>query len=669
MNNRPFLFSFITTLISFSIVLLAYRIFYIPNKYFFYFEDNIAPIEWKTQIDTPGFKKSYKPQGLVYVDNHLFISNHWDDTGSRVYKLDIQDKYSIAGYFDMPKDATHTSGLGFDGKYLWAVDYKSNNVYKINPETSILEKKAQIVGKFNSGLKGLSACTFVKMDGRENPHLLYSDFRNSRTNYIIDQEQALKDGFVNDRHIIAAFKNAGFSQGLTWTGEFLLDSHGKIGIDAIYIIDLEKAIKAKTYSKAIERIIEAPSDMVEDMAFNKETSTLWTSDESTFKLYSTKILPEVLKPDTDTAVKNKAQYSLLFFKQILSETDFEILAGFWIVVFGMILFSILFPVLQMGKSHVGVYRPYEERLLTLNRLKLDDLLGYHSQYKWSNYSGMALGMVMLCVVLIITNRSSLSSLQITIQNIIVAVMSLAVIFLVFADLVHTNTQTPIIPIRTRFKLISLSVQLGTFGSFLLVYTVLLFVSMISLEIAIFSSMVLIFVVSYSYRVRRIPKKDFFKYFGIFNYKFWHKGDESNDPKYNIFKHDKIHIKEASKTSEEVFYQKLGEPRPIRVRIEEWIHDMMMYGYLKTGKKKEFNDFIKTHLELSSAANENRKQDLIKKLVTRLKIIQKRNPATDDEITVQLNKMEHFFNWDHKDFKKIKEQLIQEKEGVEPHKKM
>jgi hypothetical protein len=80
--------------------------------------------------------------------------------------------------------------------------------------------------------------------------------------------------------------------------------------------------------------------------------------------------------------------------------------------------------------------------------------------------------------------------------------------------VHTNSQTPIIPVDRRFRLIDLSVQFGTFGALIMVLAVLLFVCMISFYATLVSCIVFLVVLVVARHRRRIPKQEFFEYFNV-----------------------------------------------------------------------------------------------------------------------------------------------------------
>lgn len=352
-------------------------------------------------------------------------------------------------------------------------------------------------------------------------------------------------------------------------------------------------------------------------------------------------------------------YSLLFDTRGLTLNEKKTVTGFWIVISTFILFLLLLPLFQKGKKTIAVYRPYEERLLKLNKLDLEDLLEYHSQFKWGDYSGIAIGMVLLSITLILINIQDLTVLEITIQSTIIVLMVIAVILLVFGDLVHTNSQTPIIPIGTRFKLISLSVQFGTLGTILLVFAVLLFTCMVSLSIVMISCFMFLAIFWYSNQLRRIPKSDFFRYFGIINEEEWMKGGEGikeNDKKNNLFKDDPDYIRSWDKKSKEVFYQKMKSSRPLSIQVEEWIQEMFASGNMDENKATTLRSFLPKNSDMKINDPVTKKDYLKESFVKNLLQHIEDGKVSHDELSSLLTNFACPLNWDKKELEEVSRKL-------------
>ena len=191
--------------------------------------------------------------------------------------------------FDMPLDidgkaAVHTSGLAWDGTYLWAVDFKSNLAYCMDLERSLAEGQPSVIGYFDTTLSGTSACCFVDFQGER--YLAISDFMNSCRTIFVKPDPSLEQHTAKNS-IQFSYLNEGFSQGLEFIDGYLWESENKIGIDVINKMDLSLLGKTRDAQRSTITQYNAPSKMVEDLAWDGEC--MWTSDESDFNFYRCEI--------------------------------------------------------------------------------------------------------------------------------------------------------------------------------------------------------------------------------------------------------------------------------------------------------------------------------------------------------------------------------------------
>lgn len=243
-----------------------------------------AEIQWEDRDPTPLGEKGYTPQGLTWVNGRLIFANCWRNTRSRVYEFD-PDTMTCQRHFDMPPEAVHTSGLAWDGAYLWAVDYISNRGYCIDLEASLADGKAQLRGHFDTTLRGTSACCLLPWDGEWV--LAISDFMNSRRTIFVRHEEALRAGTAKGA-VVFAYRNEGFSQGLEYAEGYLFESENKHGIDAINQIDLSRLRVTASSRQATVWQYLAPNRGVEDLAW--DGTRLWTSDEVAFRFFCGKLV-------------------------------------------------------------------------------------------------------------------------------------------------------------------------------------------------------------------------------------------------------------------------------------------------------------------------------------------------------------------------------------------
>ena len=255
---------------------------------------------WEDKGSTPLGENRYTPQGLTWANGKLLFANSWKNTRSRVYEFD-PDSMQVQRYFDMPDEAVHTSGLAWDGEFLWAVDYISNCGYCIELEGSLAAGAAKVVGRFDTTLRGTSACCIVPWNGR--PLLAISDFMNSRRTIFVRREEAIQTGTARGATEFE-YRNEGFSQGLEYVDGYLYESENKMGIDIVNKISLDELVRTRNARRATVTQYPAPSKGVEDLAWDGES--LWTSDETLFRFFRTRLGPNHIHHDD---AKNSSRHT------------------------------------------------------------------------------------------------------------------------------------------------------------------------------------------------------------------------------------------------------------------------------------------------------------------------------------------------------------------------
>lgn len=238
-------------------------------------------IPWECLGAVPRVGRGCTPQGMAWTGDRIIFASSVADTESILYECHPDDM-RILRSFKMEKEAVHVSGLAYDGRHLWAVDYVSNRCYKLDLEASFQQRRAVVLGHFATGLKGTSACCLLKIEGRD--YLAISDFMRTRKTYIVDHEAALARGTMSE-NIVFAYRNEGFSQGLEWDGRYLYESENKAGVDVINQMDFAVLRAHQDARAATVRQFNAPGKAVEDIAFDGER--LYTSDERDFMFHRT----------------------------------------------------------------------------------------------------------------------------------------------------------------------------------------------------------------------------------------------------------------------------------------------------------------------------------------------------------------------------------------------
>jgi len=231
---------------------------------------------WERVCSTPS---GWVPQGLAVRNGQLYLSAHQGSAKSAMFEL-AADESRFVKLFDLPDDATHTSGIDFHPDkqdLLFAVDYDSDQIYVIDFVKSKKKNTAVVLTKIESGLKGTSACCFVQVP-RIGLRLLVTDFSSSAFNvffaYDAESNKLQKEARLG-------YRNRGFSQGATFhqgfvyeTGNQLLTSYVvKHRLDES--LNHDRIVPIKTWT--------GPTRMIEDIAFLGGSA--WITDEGRLALY------------------------------------------------------------------------------------------------------------------------------------------------------------------------------------------------------------------------------------------------------------------------------------------------------------------------------------------------------------------------------------------------
>lgn len=230
---------------------------------------------------TPFSVNGYKPQGLVkYSDTSFLLSIHHDDKLSTVHLINRESFEEISS-FQMPPEATHTSGLTILNNLLYAVDYNSNILYEIDLNKSLKEQNASVINQYETGLKGTSACTAFNY--KNENYIVISDFMNSCKTYILSLE-LLKSSGNFENSVKAFYKNGKFSQGLAYSDGIIYETRNAIfGKSIIELRKVEDIFKGVNNSKKARTDISG----IEDLDFIGDL--MLTTDEKNYTYHFFKL--------------------------------------------------------------------------------------------------------------------------------------------------------------------------------------------------------------------------------------------------------------------------------------------------------------------------------------------------------------------------------------------
>lgn len=243
---------------------------------------DLAVDGWQDLGATPGAANVYRPQGLTRIEDRFIFSNHWQDTKSGVYVYDGEFK-GLLHETEMPKEASHTSGFAHDGSNLWAVDYNSNRLYRIDAVALAQRGELNVLESFPTGLEGTSAATYI--GHQTGGYLAISEFRRTGRTYLVEVEKVAE---LQKKHIrevaMLSYPNGTYSQGLTYDGVYLLEAINNLGTDRIRVMLIDEALRNKDEGRIKYcGSFAAPGSAVEDLA--NDGKSLWVSDESSFRFY------------------------------------------------------------------------------------------------------------------------------------------------------------------------------------------------------------------------------------------------------------------------------------------------------------------------------------------------------------------------------------------------
>jgi hypothetical protein len=172
------------------------------NRTFLFFDNN----EYYGYTDTKLADSQGSPEGFVLIDGYFYQAEQ--DTETRIHQIDPSDGSATGEYFDFDSsDASHTSSLCWDGEYLWAVDYDTDKVLKVDLDASLTSHSAVIVGEFDVG-DGVvfsghpSAMAFVNYNGTRQ--LLITEWADDGDMIVVDFANALIDGTA-DGNVLRTF--------------------------------------------------------------------------------------------------------------------------------------------------------------------------------------------------------------------------------------------------------------------------------------------------------------------------------------------------------------------------------------------------------------------------------------------------------------------------------
>lgn len=245
--------------------------------------------EWTEIYYIKKLNKNYVPQGIEVYKDYLLLTVHEKDKSSHLIVFKIANKnlnYLFTTNF--PNIATHVSDLSMYNNYLYAIDYASNNLYKIDIEETIKNKQLLILETIQTGLS--RSGSIIVANYNNNDIIMITQFILSKN----IQAYKLNDLENSNKKPIFSISAKYYIQGLYKKDNLLLTTSNKYGIDPIFISDYKKTLQTKKIINNDTLVINGPGRMIEDIALYN--NYLVTSDEETYKIYISKnTLNQIIK--------------------------------------------------------------------------------------------------------------------------------------------------------------------------------------------------------------------------------------------------------------------------------------------------------------------------------------------------------------------------------------
>jgi hypothetical protein len=234
---------------------------------------------WNELYNLKKLDSAYVAQGIEIYHDFLFFTVHKQDQESLLIVFKITKKKSLKHLFttSFPKIATHVSDLSVYKQSLYAIDYTSHNLYKINLDKTITLQKLVIENTVQTHLSRSGSIIVTSYQNQEI--ILISQFMISKK----IKAFLLKDLPKENKDALFEIESKYFIQGLYKNNGYIYISSNKQDIDPIFRIHEKTLFNSKTLENKDTLVYNGPGRMVEDIVVYD--NHIITSDEENNKIY------------------------------------------------------------------------------------------------------------------------------------------------------------------------------------------------------------------------------------------------------------------------------------------------------------------------------------------------------------------------------------------------
>ena len=152
----------------------------------------------------------------------------------------------------------------------------------------------------------------------------------------------------------------------------------------------------------------------------------------------------------------------------------------------------------------NIYQRFESLLVARGKIEKEQMMAYHAQYSWGAYAATAMAAMFISLPILILEASRLHPFQQSVLGWGTLLMAMAATCLAAVDLMHKNSQTPLLPNPSRFRLINISVTLGGLGILVMLAAILVFLNLLSQVLTFIFGFVALYIFSLTVLKRSVP---------------------------------------------------------------------------------------------------------------------------------------------------------------------
>jgi len=256
-------------------------VFFVPRMIEIYKPLDLKKITWNPIYDLSELDALYTAQGIEIYNDYLFFTVHKQDEESHLVVFKINNnKLSYIFTTSFPSVATHVSDLSVYKDFLYAIDYASNNLYKIDIEKTLKNKKLFIENTVHTNIPRSGSIVVTSYNNKDI--IMVSQFIVDKYIKVFN----LDDLPNENKKPIFEIESKFFIQGLYNDNGNIYITSNTNQADPIFITPKSTLFETKTLTNKKTLSFEGPGNMIEDIVLYN--NHIITSDEERNMIYISK---------------------------------------------------------------------------------------------------------------------------------------------------------------------------------------------------------------------------------------------------------------------------------------------------------------------------------------------------------------------------------------------